>query len=141
MMAAERRCFSICFYFEKELLSLNFWRKQSIQHCYFHPFHSIKTYLPMPEKTHLSGKYQLRSTKHVYNRRFLGSCFVKSHRGSFCTYHKHSLSNNSKRYLSNQTGFLQNFVSNTLEVASYGCNRLQLCFWRMQPTKTSFREK
>ena len=36
--------------------------------------------------------------KPIYSHQFLGSCSVKSHRGCFCTYHKHSVSYNSQRY-------------------------------------------
>ena len=79
----------------------------------------------------------MRNTKPVYNTRFLASCSLKSHRAYFCTYHKHSLFHNSKRYYSNQTCFHTILSQNTPGVASYGCNRLQCVLFENAPDDLS----
>ena len=83
MMAAgtcKKTIFFNLFLFWERTLGFNFWRKHSILHCYFHHFYSTQKQLSIPEKSPFPGKQRMRNTIHVYNRRFLGSRFVKLHR-------------------------------------------------------------
>ena len=93
---ARRRFFSFCFNLEKEPRVESFGGSKADYTAILTIFLLLNGIFQCQKKMHSPGKHRVRNTKHVYNRRFLGPCSVKSHRVYFSTYPKHSLSHNSR---------------------------------------------